>query len=62
MYNISLKQIKMTKSPYPSLYGTARFQKCKQLLEYPNYLLLRDIWRWKFYSIFKFCSFFQHQC
>jgi hypothetical protein len=24
--------------------GTTRFEKCKQLLEYQKYLLLRDIW------------------
>jgi hypothetical protein len=24
--------------------GTAHFEKCKQLLEYQNYLLLKDIW------------------
>ncbi len=39
----------------------ARFKKCKELLEYQNNLLLRDIWWSIFYSIFKCCSFFQHQ-
>jgi hypothetical protein len=38
--------------------GTAHFKKCKQLFEYQHLLLLRDIWWWKFYSIFKCCSFF----
>ncbi len=28
--------------------GTARFEKRKQLLEYQQYLLLRDIWLIKF--------------
>ncbi len=30
------------------LYGTARFEKCKQVLEYQILLLLSDIWWLKF--------------
>jgi hypothetical protein len=41
--------------------GTAQFKQCKQLFEYQHLLLLRDIWWSKFESIFKCCSFFQHQ-
>jgi hypothetical protein len=46
----------------PIINGTARFNKCKQLFEYQHLPLLRDIWWSKFYSIFKCCSFIQHQC
>ncbi len=42
--------------------GTAHFKKCQQLLEYQNLLLLRNIWCSRLWSIFKCCSFFQHQC
>jgi len=34
---------------------------CKELFEYKHLFLLRDIWWSKLYSIFKCCSFFQHQ-
>jgi hypothetical protein len=37
-----LKRPKKEKSPNN---GTARFEKCKQLLEYQYYLLFRYIWR-----------------
>jgi hypothetical protein len=40
--------------------GTARSKNCKQLLEYQNLLLLRDIWWSKFQSIFKCSSFLQY--
>jgi hypothetical protein len=40
---------------------TVRSQECKQTLEYQNYLLLRDIGWSKLYSLFKCCSYFQHQ-
>jgi hypothetical protein len=31
-------------SPYVLANGTAPFKKCKQLLQYQHFLLVRDIW------------------
>jgi len=41
---------------------TAMGQQTKQLFEYQHLLLLRDIWRSTFSSIFKCSSYFQHKC
>ncbi len=48
--------------PISPTSGTASFKKFKQLFESQHFLLLRNNWWSKFYSIFKFGSFFLHQC
>jgi len=42
--------------------GTAIWWVTASLLEYQNYILLKHIWWSNFLYIFKYCSFFQHQC
>ncbi len=61
----NLKNAGLFKSEIHKFWGinrTARFEKCKQFLEYQKHLLVRDIWWSKLQSIFKCCLFFQHQC
>jgi hypothetical protein len=58
MLQISL----LSMSLYEVINGTVHFKNVKKLFEYQHLLLLRDMWWSKLLSIFKCCSFFQHQC
>ncbi len=60
--NLKLDCFANRQSKRPQLNGTAWVKKWKQLFEYQHLLLFRDIGWPKLLSIFKCCSYFQHQC